>query len=417
MPGTRDVRLLFAARFVRLFAFGFLSITLALYLARLGHDPAHIGLLFTLALAGDVALSLWLTTHADRFGRRRMLMLGAALIVLVGLVFAGTETFWLLAIAAIVGVISPGGNEIGPFLSIEQAALTHVTASKRRTGTFAWYNLAGSAASAFGALCGGALLQALQQAALPVLAAHRVLLVSYSALGVVILILFARLSPAVEVAPDAALPLSTRFGLHRSAGIVAKLSALFALDSFAGGFIVQSLLALWFHKRFNVDAAALGAVFFAANILAALSFLAAARIAARIGLINTMVFTHIPSNLLLIAVPFMPTFEAAVTVLLVRYCICQMDVPTRQSYTMAVVSPDERSAAGGVTGVARSVGSALSPALSGMLLGSAVWSGAPLVIAGALKIVYDVLLYRSFKAMKPPEERESVPPGRAGGFS
>jgi predicted MFS family arabinose efflux permease len=194
--------------------------------------------------------------------------------------------------------------------------------------------------------------------------------------------------------------------LHRSAKIVAKLSALFALDSFAGGFIVQSLLALWFHKRFNVDAAALGAVFFAANILAALSFLAAARIAARIGLINTMVFTHIPSNVLLIAVPFMPTFETAVAVLLVRYCICQMDVPTRQSYTMAVVSPDERSAAGGVTGVARSVGGALSPALSGALLGSAVWSGAPLVIAGALKIAYDLLLYRSFKTMKPPEERD-----------
>lgn len=400
-----DVTLLFAARSVRLFAFGFLSITLALYLSELGYGPAQIGLLFSLALVGDVALSLWLTTRADRFGRRRMLQLGAALILLSGVVFAGTDAFWLLAIAAVVGVISPSGAEIGPFLSIEQAALSHIIPDAKRTKTFAWYNLAGSLAAALGALSGGALLQALERADWSTLAAHRVILLSYSALGLTLILLFARLSRAVEVSSAASPPPNSRFGLHRSQAVVAKLSALFALDSFAGGFIVQSLLALWLHKRFNVDAATLGAVFFAANILAALSYLAAEKIAARIGLINTMVFTHIPSNILLILVPFMPTFESAVALLLLRFCICQMDVPTRQSYTLAVVSPDERSAASGITGVARSLGAAVSPALSGALLASTVWFGAPLVIAGSLKIAYDLLLYRNFKAMRPPEEK------------
>ncbi len=404
MPRPSDLRLLFAARAVRLFAFGFLSVTLVLYLTQIGYTPARIGLLFTLALAGDVAISLWLTTRADRYGRRRILQWSSLLIVLVGLVFAGTDEFWWLAAAAIVGVISPSGGEIGPFLSVEQAALSQVTGDTTRTHTLAWYNLTGTAATAFGALCGGGVLHALQSADVPSLAAHHMLLVSYSVLGVIMMFLFSRLSPAVEVARDTTATLSSRFGLHRSARTVAKLSALFAIDSFAGGFIVQSLLVLWFHKQFGVDAAALGGVFFAANLLAALSFLAAARIARWIGLINTMVFTHIPANVLLILVPFMPSFESAVAVLLLRYCICQMDVPTRQSYTMAVVDPSERSAAGGITGVARSVGAAASPALSGLLLGSALWSGAPLVIAGSLKIVYDLLLYHSFRRLKPPEE-------------
>jgi predicted MFS family arabinose efflux permease len=201
-------------------------------------------------------------------------------------------------------------------------------------------------------------------------------------------------------------PPARRFlGLYQSRTIVLKLSALFALDAFAGGFIVQSIVAFWFSVRFGADVATIGAIFFAANILAGVSALLAARIAARFGLINTMVFTHIPSNVLLMLVPLMPTLPAAVAVMLVRFSISQMDVPTRQSYTMAVVAPDERSAAAGVTGIARSLGAAAAPALSGALLAGTLTFSAPFFIAGGLKTIYDLLLYRSFKSTKPPEEQ------------
>ena len=197
-------------------------------------------------------------------------------------------------------------------------------------------------------------------------------------------------------------------GLHRSRGIVLRLAALFSLDAFAGGFVVQSMVAYWFQLRFGVEPALLGGIFFGANILAGVSALAAARVAARIGLINTMVFTHIPSNILLMLVPLMPNLPLAVALLLLRFSISQMDVPTRQSYTMAVVAPDERSAASGVTTIARSVGASLSPSISGLFLASPVLMGAPFLVAGGLKIVYDLLLYRGFRELKPPEEGAGI---------
>jgi predicted MFS family arabinose efflux permease len=218
----------------------------------------------------------------------------------------------------------------------------------------------------------------------------------YSACGIILVLIFLFLSPAVEAAATA--PATRRvLGLHKSKGIVLKLSGLFALDAFAGGFVIQSMVAYWFHIKFGIDAGLLGSIFFGANILAGISALLAVRIAARIGLINTMVFTHIPSNVLLCLVPFMPNLASAITVLLLRFSISQMDVPTRQSYTMAVVAPDERSAASGVTAIARSVGAAISPALSGMFLANPALLGAPFLVAGGLKIVYDLLLYRSFR--------------------
>ena len=401
---SADGHLLFATRIVRLFAYGFLSVVLALYLAQVGLSTAQIGAVLTFTLVGDAGISLWITTSADRIGRQRMLFLGAGLMLFAGIVFAATQDFVLLILAAIVGVISPSGNEIGPFLSIEQAALSQIVPNDQRTRVFAWYNLVGSFATATGALVGGALAQALQAAGHPPLASYRAIVLVYAALGIVLAFLFSRLSKNVETLHAARTSLPRTFGLHRSRNVVLKLSALFALDAFAGGFIVQSLVAYWFQIRFGVEPAVLGSIFFAANILAGISALSAARIAARIGLINTMVFTHIPSNILLILVPLMPNLPLAIAVLLARFSISQMDVPTRQSYTMAVVDPDERSAASGVTTIARSVGAAIAPWLSGALLGGPLLS-APFFIAGGLKIVYDLVLYHNFRAAKPPEER------------
>ncbi len=439
---AQDVVLLFATRVTRLFAYGSLSVILALYLAELGLDEKQIGLLLSLTLIGDTAISLWLTTQADRFGRRRTLMIGAVLMAAAGVVFALTEDFLLLLLAATIGVISPSGNEVGPFLSVEQAALSQVVADRRRTAVFAWYTLAGSLATAVGSLGGGALVSVLQHAAVAPLTSYRFGVAGYAVMGVVLWGLFARLSAAAEVHSNAGAtppaaprdartvpkcsrdaisghvePASAtsqpavsqsrlrRLGLQRSHRVVFKLSTLFALDAFAGGFVIQSIAAYWFHVRFGVSPAVLGAIFFGANVFAGFSALVAARLAARFGLVNTMVFTHLPSNVLLILVPLMPNLELAILVLLLRFSISQMDVPTRQSYVMAVVPPEERSAAAGVTGVARTTGAAISPLIAGVLLASKATFNAPFLLAGGLKIVYDLLLYRSFVTVRPPEEK------------
>jgi MFS family permease len=398
-----DIVLLFATRILRMFAYGFLSVVLALYLEEVGLSEQAIGLLLTLTLVGDAGVTLWITTSADRIGRRRMLMLGAVLMMLAGIVFLLTRNPVLLMVAAIVGVISPSGNEIGPFLSIEQAGLTQLLPDRRRTRIFAWYNLVGSFATATGALGGGWLAQALQGSGLSPLESYRAVLIGYALSGALLVMGFWRLTSAVEI-PAGSAPPGRTLGLGRSRNVVLKLSALFSLDAFAGGFVVQSLVAYWFHIHFGVGVGLLGSIFFGANILAGISSLLAVRIAARIGLIRTMVFTHIPSNLLLCLVPFMPTLPLAIGVLLLRFSISQMDVPTRQSYTMAVVAPDERSAASGVTSIARSVGASISPALTGLFLANPLLLGAPFVVSGGLKIVYDLLLYRTFRSVKPPEE-------------
>ncbi len=407
---TSDGRLLFLTRIVRMFAYGFLSVVLVLYLAQLGLSETRIGILLTLTLMGDTAISFWITTNADRIGRRKMLVAGAVLMVLAGGLFALTRDFILLVIAATIGVISPSGNEVGPFLSIEQAALSQTIPDEMRTRIFAWYNLFGSFATALGALASGALVQGLQNSGMAPLGSYRIIVTGYAAMGLAIGLLFIHLTPSVEISPvpvadRSPAPVQKRFGLHRSRNVVFKLSALFSLDAFAGGFVLQSIVAYWFHVRFNVQPALLGSIFFGANILAGVSALIAARVAARIGLIRTMVFTHIPSNILLILVPLMPNLPLAITVLLLRFSISQMDVPTRQSYTMAVVTPDERSAAAGITGIARTTGASLSPILTGPLLAHSALLSVPFFLSGGLKIVYDLLLYRSFRALKPPEEK------------
>jgi len=391
----RDGTLLFLTRAARMFSYGFLSVVLVLYLAALGFGTAKVGLLLSLTLVGDTAVSLWITTHADRIGRRTMLVAGAALMTAAGIPFALSGDFTVLLVAATLGVISPSGNEVGPFLAIEQAALSQILPDDRRTAVFAWYNLTGSFATACGALAGGWTAQLLQQGGMAPVASYRVLVYAYAAAGLVLATLFWKVSGAVE-APPAAAP-AGRLGLHRSRNTVIKLSALFSLDAFAGGFVIQSIVAYWFHVRFGAAPGLLGSIFFAANILAGFSALYAVKLAGRIGLINTMVLTHIPSNVLLILVPLMPNLPLAITVLLLRFSISQMDVPTRQSYTMAVVSPDERSAAAGVTGIARTTGASAAPVLAGHLMAIPALASAPFLIAGGLKIVYDFLLYRSFR--------------------
>jgi MFS family permease len=400
----RDGRLLFATRAVRMFGYGLASVVLVLYLAALGLSDPVIGLLLTLTLLGDAAISLWLTTHADRVGRRRVLFAGALLMCLAGVGFASTSALPVLVLAATIGVISPSGNEVGPFLAVEQASLSQTIADRSRTRVFAWFNLTGSFATATGALVGGGVAGALIAAGRTPIDAYRAVIVVYACLGLLLAALFWRVSPRVEVAQAPDVSVSRRLGLHRSRSIVARLSALFALDAFGGGLVVQSLVAYWFHLRFGADVAVLGGVFFGANILAGISALAAARIADRIGLVRTMVFTHLPSNMLLAAVPLMPTLPLAIIVLLARFSISQMDVPTRQSYTMAVVDPDERSAAAGVTGIARSLGASMSPLIAAPLFGVASLAALPFVLAGGLKIGYDVLLYRGFRSLRPAHE-------------
>jgi MFS family permease len=413
MALNNDVRLLFAARIVRLFAYGFLSVVLLLYLTQLGLSDNRIGLLLTLTLAGDTVISLAITTTADRIGRKNMLLCGSVLVIFAGLLFAFTSNFLLLLLAATIGVISPSGNEVGPFLSIEQAALSQLISFERRTHVFALYNLSGSFATAFGALAGGGLAQSLQNSGVQPLASYRIIVIVYAAIGGLLSLMFVFLSRRAEAsaAPEdgerSEAKVGTnriygRLGLPRSGPIVLKLSSLFALDAFAGGFILQSIVAYWFHIRYGVQPGVLGAIFFGGNVLAGVSALSASWLAKRIGLINTMVFTHIPSNILLIMVPLMPNLQLAIVMLLLRFSISQMDVPTRQSYTMAVVDPEERSAAGGVTGVARSAGASIAPAIAGKLL-SASMLNAPFFICGGLKIVYDLLLYRSFRSVQTPE--------------
>jgi MFS family permease len=407
----RDGRILFTTRIIRLFAYGFLSVVLALYLVSAGFSKQEIGRLITFTLLGDVLVTLAISTTADRLGRRRMLIIGAGLMVMAGLVFALTKNPVLLFIAAFVGVVSPNGLEIGPFLSLEQASLTDVVPATDRTRVFAWYNLVGSFASALGALSGGSLAQALQHAGWDKWQSYRLVVFGYAFFGLVLALLFLFVSQNVEVKTVSLEERASKkasgapIGLHKSRSVVLKLASLFTVDAFGGGFVGQSIMILWFTLRWQADAGTLGLIFFWANLLAGISALSASWVASKIGLIRTMVFTHLPSNLLLMLVPLMPSLPLAIIVLLLRFSISQMDVPTRQSYTMAVVAPDERSAASGVTSIARSIGASISPTLAGLLLANPLLIGVPFFLGGGCKIMYDLLLYRLFVKVKPPEEQ------------
>lgn len=398
-----DTRVLFASRLLRMFAYGMLGVVLVLFLARLGFDGGKIGLLLSLTLLGDVAISLALTTRADRWGRRGTLVTGAALMALGGAGMALSENFLVLVVAATIGVISPTGSEVGPFQAVEQACLAQKVADENRTKVFAWYNLAGYLASALGALVVGWLLAGPAHDRID---AYRGVLWAYAACGLTLGLLALRLSPDVEVAArSASRAAPALLGLRESRGIVLKLSALFALDSLGGGLVLQSFLAWWLHQKFGADGAVLGAVFFGTNLLSGASGLAAVPLAKKFGLINTMVWTHLPSNGLLMLVPLMPTLPLAIVMLLARHLLSQMDVPTRQSYVNAVVAPAERAAANGLTATAKQLGAALGPLLAGRLFAAAAATSLPFFLCGALKSSYDLLLWREFRLTKPPEER------------
>jgi len=394
-----DARLLFAARIVRLFAYGFVAVVLVLYLSAIGLDDHRIGLLLSLTLAGDVIVSLYLTTRADALGRKRTLLAGALLMIGAAVVFAITHDFTLLILAATIGVISPSGNEVGPFLAVEQVALAQAAHGRDRTSLFAWYNLAGSFATAAGSLAGGFLSGQMMARGFGAIASYRSAIIAYAILGGILATVFAAVSPAIE---GERIAKTTRglFRVERSRSVVTRLSALFALDAFAGGLVVQSIVAYWFFRRFGLSPAALGTLFFGANLAAGVSALSAARIAKRFGLLNTMVFTHLPSNILLILIPLMPTLPLAIAVLLLRFSISQMDVPTRQAFVIAAVDPTERTAAAGITGVARTTGAALAPVIAMPLIASLTHSWVPFIAAGGLKIVYDLALLRSCRGVK-----------------
>jgi len=398
LPLSRDGWLLFATCAVRSFAYGFLSVILGIYLDAVGLSTTAIGWIFTAALAGGAVMTVVITAIADSFGRKILLIVGAGLMAMAGFAFAISGDPVLLAAAAIFGTISPSGKEVGPFLSIEQAILPQTSQDQHRTAVFSAYNLVGSLFGALGALAVG--LPSLFS--LPTMAGYRMLLWGYVLCALVMMVLFAVLSPAVEAETNTTSK-APKIGLRKSRGIVAKLAGLFALDAFAGGFIVQSIVAYWFYLRYQTDLNALGGIFFGTNLLSAISFLAAPAIARRIGLLNTMVFTHLPSNFLLLLVPLMPNVELAVVILLARNLLSQLDVPTRQSYTMAVVDPDERAASAGILSVARNAGAAIAPLFTGAIL-VLPSLGLPFLLAGGLKVIYDLWVFAVFRHVRPPEE-------------
>jgi MFS family permease len=398
-----DTTILFATRAVRMYGFGAISIVIALYLAQRGLSSSVIGWVFTLALAGDALISIGVTRVADRFGRRKLLLVSSALIAMAGLGFAFTGNVVLLILTAIIGTISPNGNEVGPFQALEQASLSEISNSTGRTRLFGWYQMTGSLATAFGALSAGWIVQTWHRQGASKLEAYQVILVAYAITGAVLALLFSRLSQKIELKKISS---EIKVGLNKSRSVVLRLCALFMIDSFGSSLVMQGLTVYWLEQRYGVNPATLGGIFFATNLVAAFSNPIAARLAERIGLINTMVFTHIPANIFLLLFPFAPNLETAIALLIARFCLSQMDVPARTAYVMGVVEPEERSATAGLTQQAKFLGTMLGPVLTGMMF-AAGWWNLPFVLGGVLKISYDLALYQGFRSLPTKLEPNS----------
>lgn len=396
---TRDASTLLTARSLRAFADGFVSVLLPAYLIRLGFSGFQVGAIATATLAGSAALTLLVGMVAHRFSRRRLLVQATILMALTGVGFAFVHQFWPLMVIAFVGTLNPSAGDVSVILPLEQSLLPQTVPDQQRTSLFARYSFVASLAGAAGALSSA--IPALVAAHRPSieLGAMEAMFLLYGTLGIVACFLYRTLSSAVELPPGN----EASSALGKSRRRVYALAALFSIDAFGGGFIVQSLLALWLFNRFHLSLEATGSIFFWTGILSGLSYLAAASIARRYGLIRTMVFTHLPSNILLVLVPLMPSLPLALGLLLARSALSQMDVPTRTSYVMAVVSPAERPAAASVTAVPRSLAASASPLLAGYLLGLTTF-GWPLLLAGVLKGAYDILLLTMFAQVRPPEE-------------
>jgi MFS family permease len=386
----RDGQLILLEKAVRTVPYGFLGVIYAVYLAQLGVDPFLIGVVLTLTVVSSALYTFIISFLADRIGRRKTLVFFALMDVFAAGLLLSSTTWWAPALAGIVGNMTVGAGEVGPFLSLEQAMIPQTTRTDRRTLAFSVYNLIG-----YGASSAGALLAGLQN-----YVGYTPLFVGYLLSGLVGAVLYASLSRQVE--PD---PNRPRTSVISAAGrrTVFKLSSLFAIDSFGGGFIGQSILSYYFYLRFGLDLATLGLIFFATQLVTALSFLVSERIARRVGLLRTMVFTHIPSNVFLIAVALAPTPLLAVGLLLGRQSLSQMDVPARQSYVVSIVDEADRTAAAGLTNSIRTFSSSVSPSLAGYALAN-LWIGTPLAAAGILKLTYDFLIYKVFRNVRPPEE-------------
>jgi MFS family permease len=394
-----DARKLFITRGIRGLVDGLVSIALASYLTGLGFSPFQVGAIVTGTLLGSAAITLAVGLLGYRLSRRSVLLGAAVLMVLTGLGFAGLTSFWPLMVVGVAGTLNPSSGDVSVFLPTEQAALAHTVAGPARTMMFARYNLVGSLAGAVGALLSAVPAVAAGRLGISLLAAQRGVFVFYALCAVVSAAIYVSLSPALEVPPSQV----ARRPLAESRAVVLRLAALFSVDSFGGGFIVQSLLVLWLYRRFQLDARTTATVFFVAGALSGLSQLMSPRIAARVGLIRTMVYTHLPSNVFLILAAFMPSASLSITFLLLRTAVSQMDVPARQAFVMAVVPPEERAAASTVTNVPRSLAAGLAPLLAGALLGRTSF-GWPLVIGGTLKAIYDLALLVQFRAVVTREE-------------
>jgi MFS family permease len=396
---TRETRILFIGRGLRAFGDGFVSLLLPIYVTTLGFDVFAVGAISAATLLGSAALTIFVGFAAHRIGRRRLLVWAALLMIATGIGFLVERDFWPLIAIAFIGTLNPSPGDVSVFYPLEQALLAESVPAKIRTTSFAIYSLIGSLVAALGALAAG-LPDLLRDAfAINLLTALQAMFALYTILGLATYFLYRRLPPSLDRREASA---SSALGPSRR--IVFTLAALFSLDSFGGGLIVQSLLALWLFQRFGLSLEAAGAIFFWSGLFTAVSFLAAARLSRRIGLVNTMVFTHLPSNLCTIALPFAPSLAVVVPLLLLRAALSQMDVPTRSSYVMAVVTPPERAAAASITALPRSLAASLAPLLAGWLFALSPF-GWPLVAAGGMKAVYDVLLLLLFQRHKPPEEQ------------
>jgi MFS family permease len=396
-------------RGLRSLAYGLLAVLLGVTLAGEGFTPLAIGALITVSLIGDMVGTYVIGLFADSWGRRRTLALLALLMAATGIVFGLVTSYAVLLLAAFFGTLGTSASETAPFLPIDQAMIAQVTRPEQHTAFFARYNLVAYFTAAAGALLAG-VPGLLTRTGLPLASGVRLMFGLYAVLALIVAGLSLLLTSDVEAKPQRSTQVQSKWSrlvppLHHSGGIVWRLTALFSVDALAGGLVAQSLIALYFLERFGVPLTTLSVLFFAANLLSALSFLAAVPLARRFGLLNTMVFTHLPSNVLLLLVAFAPTFPIAATLLLVRQMLSQMDVPTRQAYTMALVAPEERTAAASMTSLARSVGSAISPVFSGLLLqGPLLVLGLPFILAGTLKAAYDLTLWSIFRHVRLHEE-------------
>jgi MFS family permease len=398
---TPETRILYAGRGLRAFADGFVSLLLPIYITALGFDVVAVGLISASTMLGSAALTIGVGFTAHRFGRRVLLVGSALLMIATGIGFLLVHELWPLVVVAFIGTINPSPADVSVFYPLEQSLLAETVPAKSRTATFAGYALIGSLVAALGALAAG--LPSLLQTSfhIDLVTALQSMFALYTALGLITYYLYRRLPPSLDNRdrPSGALGPSKR--------LVFTLAALFSLDSFGGGLIVQSLLALWLFRRFGLSLETAGAIFFWCGVCTALSYIVAAKLARRIGLVNTMVFSHLPANLCVIALAFAPNLTIAVALLLIRAALSQMDVPTRGSYVMAVVTPPERAAAASITALPRSLASSLAPLLGGWLFALSPFAW-PLVIAGALKATYDILLLILFQSHKPPEEEPAA---------